>query len=63
MKPERDKMQPKQMQALSITLTEDQVASIQRFWREVGGTGTVAIRVELVNDKVSAASIQVGTTK
>jgi hypothetical protein len=59
---ERD-IQTRQMQALTLKLTDEQKAAIQRFWRETGGIGTVGIQVEVVNDKISPASIQVGTAK
>lgn len=53
----------KRMQALSIELTEDQRRAIQDFWNKTGSVGTVEIQVEVVNDKISPASIQVGTAK
>jgi hypothetical protein len=58
-----EKIQAKQMQALSIKLTDEQKAEIQRFWKETGAIGTVGIQVEVVNDRISPASIQVGTAK
>ena len=60
---EPQKIQAKQMQALSIKLTDEQKAEIQRFWKETGAIGTVGIQVEVVNDRISPASIQVGTAK
>jgi hypothetical protein len=60
---EESKIQTRQMQALTIKLTADQRDAIERFWRETGGLGSVGIQVEVVNDKISPASIQVGTAK
>jgi hypothetical protein len=53
----------KRMQALSIDLTAEQKAAIQEFWTKTGSIGGVEIQVEVVNDKISPASIQVGTAK
>lgn len=53
----------KRMQAISIELTEDQKRAIQDFWNKTGSVGAVEIQVEVVNDRISPASIQVGTAK
>jgi hypothetical protein len=55
--------QKRDMHAISIKLTDEQKAAIKKFWSDTGGLGTVGIEVEVVNDKVSPASIQVGTAK
>lgn len=51
------------LQALEIQLTDDQKRQIQDFWSETGGIGNVEIKVDVVNDRVSPASIQVGTAR
>jgi hypothetical protein len=51
------------MHGMSIKLTEEQKEAIKRFWKETGGIGSVGIQIEVVNDKISPASIQVGTAK
>ena len=53
----------KRMQSLSLTLTDEQKSAIADFWKETGSVGTVEIQVDVVNDKISPASIQVGTAK
>ena len=55
--------QTKQMHALDIPLTEEQKKQVERFWAENGALGNVEIKVHVVNDKISPASIQVGTAK
>jgi len=62
-KQKTSRIMAKKMQALSIQLTAEQKAAIQDFWRKTGSVGTVEIQVEVVNDKISPASIQVGTAK
>ena len=52
-----------QMHQMNIKLTDEQKAAIQQFWKETGAIGTVGIQVEVTNDKISPASIQVGTAK
>ncbi|MDP1838352.1 MAG: hypothetical protein Q8N31_01440 [Reyranella sp.] len=53
----------KQMHALDLILTDDQKRAIQKFWAEHGALGTVELKVKVVGDRVSPASIQVGTAK
>jgi len=53
----------KSMQSLELTLTNDQKEAIQKFWAETGSVGAVEILVDVVNDRISPASIQVGTAK
>ncbi len=53
----------KQMHGLTIKLSEEQKKEIQNFWEVTGSLGSVEIQVEVVNDKISPASIQVGTAK
>lgn len=48
---------------LTLQLTEDQREAVSRFWKEHGSIGTAEIKVDVVNDKISPASIQVGTAK
>ena len=57
------KISEKRMHAMSVTLTQDQRDQIERFWKETGSVGSVEIQVEVVNDRISPASIQVGTAK
>ena len=57
------KAHARQMHAMSIKLTDDQKKAIQAFWAETGGVGTVGIEVDVVGDRISPASIQVGTAK
>jgi F0F1-type ATP synthase delta subunit len=54
---------PKTLEGISIKLTDDQKNAIQEFWKDKGSVGTVEIQVEVVGDKISPASIQVGTAK
>ncbi len=51
------------VQGISLELTGEQKEAIQRFWKETGSLGTVDIQVEVVNDRIAPASIQVGTAK
>lgn len=53
----------KVMHALTIDLTDEQKAQIHKFWKDHGALGTVEIQVEVQGDKISPASIQVGTAK
>lgn len=53
----------KQMKALSLKLTDEQKKAIHDFWKETGSVGSVAIEVDVVGDRISPASIQVGTAK
>ena len=55
--------QNRQMKSLSLPLTKEQKAAIQQFWAETKSIGTVEIEVDVVGDKISPASIQVGTAK
>jgi hypothetical protein len=48
---------------LTLKLTDDQKSAIARFWTEHGSIGTAEIQVEVVNEKIAPASIQVGTVK
>lgn len=63
MEQERSVAREKRVQALVVDLTEKQKELIARFWKETGSVGTVEIQVQVVNDKISPASIQVGTAK
>ena len=60
---QRGRSSEKRMQGVSIELTDEQKETIRRFWHETGSIGTVEIQVEVVNDRISPASIQVGTAK
>ena len=60
---EKVSTQSVQMRAISIKLTDDQKKAIQAFWQETGRVGTVGIEVDVVGDRISPASIQVGTAK
>jgi hypothetical protein len=51
------------MLALDLILTDEQKKQIQEFWQETGSIGTAEIRVDVKGDRVSPASIQVGTAK
>lgn len=53
----------RQMKSLSLPLSAEQKAAIQRFWSENKSIGTVEIEVDVVGGKISPASIQVGTAK
>jgi hypothetical protein len=57
------KSTPKIVHGIEIKLTDEQKEAIKDFWAEHGGLGRVEIKVDVVNDKVSPASIQVGTAK
>jgi hypothetical protein len=51
------------MHGISIQLTQEQKSQLERFWKEHGSLGQVEIQVEVVNDRIAPASIQVGTAK
>ena len=53
----------KKVQGITIKLTDEQKKQIQEFWKETGSLGRVEVLVDVVNDKISPASIQVGTAK
>ncbi len=53
----------KQVRALVLELTDRQKEQIHAFWRETGSVGTAEIQIEVVDDRISPASIQVGTAK
>lgn len=57
------KMKVKKVRGIELTLTDDQKAAIQKFWRQTGSVGRLELKVDVVGDKVSPASIQVGTAK
>lgn len=57
------RVQNRQMKSLSLPLTTEQKAAIQQFWADTKSIGTVEIEVDVVGDKISPASIQVGTAK
>jgi hypothetical protein len=57
------RIQEKSMKSLSLPLTEEQKEAIRHFWSETSSIGTVGIEVNVVGDKISPASIQVGTAK
>lgn len=57
------KSQTRQMRAVSLKLTDEQKKQIQEFWAETGAVGSVGIEVDVVGDRISPASIQVGTAK
>lgn len=61
--PKKPKIVDKKMRSLKIELTPEQKKAIQEFWAATGSLGTVEIQVDVVNDKISPASIQVGTAK
>lgn len=46
-----------------ILFTEAQKRAMKEFLKETGDTNSVPHQVEVVNDKISPASIQVGTAK
>jgi hypothetical protein len=60
---EKSKIVDRKMRSLQIELTQAQKEAIKEFWAETGSLGTVEIQVDVVNDKISPASIQVGTAK
>jgi F0F1-type ATP synthase delta subunit len=60
---EQSPISEKRKHALTLELTDEQKEHIARFWNETGSVGTVEIQVDVVNDKISPASIQVGTAK
>jgi len=53
----------KKVHGITIKLTDDQKKQLQQFWKDHGSLGRVEILVDVVNDKISPASIQVGTAK
>lgn len=53
----------KQMKSMKILLTDEQKEALKRFWADTGSIGTVEIEVDVVGDRISPASIQVGTAK
>jgi F0F1-type ATP synthase delta subunit len=57
------RVQQKQVKSMSLPLTDEQKEAIRRFWAETSSIGTVEIEVDVVGDKISPASIQVGTAK
>ena len=57
------RVERKQMRSLSLPLTDEQKDAIRRFWSETSSIGTVEIEVDVVGDRISPASIQVGTAK
>jgi hypothetical protein len=57
------KIESKQVKAMSLELTTEQKEAILRFWKDTGSVGTAEILVDVVDDKISPASIQVGTAK
>jgi len=57
------KIEVKQVKAMSLELTAEQKEAIAHFWKETGSVGTAEILVSVVDDKISPASIQVGTAK
>jgi hypothetical protein len=58
-----EKLQSRQVKSMSIHLTAEQKEAIHRFWKETGSVGTAEILIDVVGDKISPASIQVGTAK
>jgi hypothetical protein len=60
---QHNKVESKQVRSLSIQLTPEQKEAIQRFWKETGSVGTTEILIDVVDEKISPASIQVGTAK
>ena len=59
----RTKSENKRLHACTLDLTAEQREQIQRFWKHTGSVGTVEILVDVVDNKISPASIQVGTAK
>lgn len=57
------RIQEKQITSLSLPLTDEQKEAIHRFWAETKSIGGVEIQVDVVGDRISPASIQVGTAK
>ncbi len=53
----------KRVQSLSLDLTDEQKKAVQDFWKKTGSVGTVEILVDVVDDKIAPAAIQVGTAK
>jgi len=57
------KVGPRELHGIKLDLTDEQKAAIKEFWKTTGSVGAVEILVEVVGDKISPASIQVGTAK
>ena len=53
----------KRIKSLSLDLTDEQKKAVQNFWKETGSIGSVEILVDVVDDKIAPAAIQVGTAK
>ena len=53
----------KRMHSITLDLTEEQKKAIRDFWEATGGIGAAEIKVDVVQDRISPASIQVGTAK
>lgn len=53
----------KKVHGLTIHLTAEQKEAIREFWKQTGQVGVVELKIDVVNDKISPASIQVGTAK
>lgn len=60
---QKGKYSDKQVRALTLDLSQEQREQIADFWRETGSLGGVEILVDVVDDKISPASIQVGTAR
>lgn len=58
-----ERSQEKTVHGINLKLTEEQKEAIKEFWKQHGSLGRVEIKVDVVNDKISPASIQVGTAK
>lgn len=58
-----ERSEEKRIHGINLKLTEEQKQAISAFWKEHGSLGRVEIKVDVVNDKISPASIQVGTAK
>lgn len=53
----------KSVRGIDLTLTDEQKAAIQKFWADTGSVGRLELKVDVVGDRISPASIQVGTAK
>ena len=53
----------KRIHGISLKLTDEQKKAIQQFWKDHGSVGTLGLEIEVVNDRIAPASIQVGTAK
>jgi F0F1-type ATP synthase delta subunit len=60
---QKSKSVERRMASLTLELTADQKKALREFWAEHHSLGNVEIKVDVVNDKISPASIQVGTAK